>query len=302
MACFHPVHGYRAPNGQIVSSPSRGWIDRPASRRCGNCTGCRHDKSAEWAVRCVHESQSHKQNIFITLTYRPEDLPYPPSLDLKTFQDFNKKLRKHVFETSGQHIRFYHCGEYGSKSRRPHYHAIIFGYDFPDKRLHKVDKKTGEQLYTSETLSKIWGLGFASIGTVTFNSAAYVARYIVAKINGDLAADYYSWHDPITGEIFDLKPEYATMSLKPGIARAWFDKYSTDVFPHDHVIIKGRKMRPPKYYDTLYERVHADAYRKLKTRRLAKIHKSAQDNTPERLAVRKQVFLAKIKTLKRSLE
>ena len=94
MTCYFPVHGYRAPNGQIVSSPTRGYIDRPASRRCGNCDGCRYDKAASWAVRCMHESQLHKENIFITLTYRPEDLPYPPSLDLKTYQDFNKRLRQ----------------------------------------------------------------------------------------------------------------------------------------------------------------------------------------------------------------
>ena len=91
------------------------------------------------------------------------------------------------------------------------------------------------------------------------------------------------------------------MSLKPGIAAGWFEKFSTDVYPHDHVIVKGRKMQPPKYYDTLYERIHADAYKKVKHRRLAKRHKSIQDNTPERLAVRHQVFKSKVRNLKRSL-
>jgi hypothetical protein len=261
---------------------------QPLQLPCGQCKGCRYDRSKSWAIRCVHEAQLHKENCFLTLTYRPEDLPEDQSLNKRHFQLFMKKLRKHF---SDKKIRFYHCGEYGSKLGRPHYHAIIFGLDFADKRLHKIDKQTGEKLYTSATLSKIWDYGFASIGTVTFNSAAYVARYIVDKINGDLAEFHYS------GRL----PEYSTMSLKPGIAAGWFEKFSTDVFPHDRVIIKGREMRPPKYYDTLYERIHADAYLKIKRKRIDNAREHADDNTPERLAVRRIVFDAKTSTLKRSL-
>jgi hypothetical protein len=262
---------------------------QPLQLPCGQCKGCRYDRSKSWAIRCVHEAQLHSQNCFITLTYRPEDLPEDQSLNKKHFQDFMKRLRKHFAHIK---IRFYHCGEYGTQLGRPHYHAIIFGLDFEDKRLHQIDKNTGEKLYTSETLSKIWTFGFSSIGSVTFNSAAYVARYIVDKINGDLAEHHYS------GRL----PEYSTMSLKPGIAANWFEKYSTDVYPHDHIIHNGRELRPPKYYDTLYERIHAESYQKIKRTRIDNARKHADDNTPERLAVRAKVFAAKTSTLKRSLK
>lgn len=301
MTCYFPVHGWRAKNGsgQIVSNPKRGWTDLPASRKCGHCKGCRYDRAGAWAIRCMHEASLHAENSFITLTYRPADLPYPPSLNRSTFQKFMKRLRKRF---SDKRIRFYHCGEYGSQFGRPHYHAIIFGLDFPDKRFLKRDKKTGDVLYTSKILDELWGLGFASIGSVTYNSASYVARYVVDKINGDLAQIAYEWTDPETGEIFQKEPEYSTMSLKPGIAADWFEKYSGDVFPNDFVIVKGREAPVPKYYSTLYERAHEAQFQKIKSKRIAKSLKFRSDNTKERLAVKHEVFLSKVKQLKRSLK
>lgn len=296
MVCYHPVHGYRAPNGQIVSSPTRGYVDRPAVRRCRNCIGCRYDRASEWATRIMHEAQLHPFNSFITLTYSPEHLPADKSLDYTHFQKFMKRLRK----WHRKKIRFYMCGEYGSQLGRPHYHAIIFGLQFPDLRKHKFDKKTGETLFTSAVLTQLWPYGFSSIGSVTYASAGYVARYVVDKINGDLADDHY--FNPETGSW--RTPEFNNMSLKPGIAAGWFEKYGeTDVFPHDHVIVKGRKAPVPKYYNTLYERAHEDVYKSIKIKRALDRAKRTNhpDNTPERLAVKKQVFQAKVRNLKRSL-
>jgi len=54
---------------------------------------------------------------------------------------------------------------------------------------------------------------------------------------------------------------------RPGIAKAWIDKYYSDVFPHDYFMVNGKKMRPPKFYDGHFELVDPAAYKKLKSRR-----------------------------------
>ena len=216
MACFSPLKAWRDPlnpGGRLLFSPhtiggSLEHADRTCLKiPCGQCIGCRLEYSRSWAVRCCHESSLHIFNSFITLTYDPSHLPVDGSLNIEHFQKFMKRLRKKLHPLK---IRFFHCGEYGDLTRRPHYHALIFGYAFPDRKLFKKSK-SGD-LYTSELLTKVWGLGHASVGDLTFESAAYVARYIMKKVNGDLVKSHYEAIDYETGEIFNLKPEYVSIS------------------------------------------------------------------------------------------
>jgi hypothetical protein len=132
MACTRPLNAYQMPSGKIFFTPSRGakFIQLP----CGQCIGCRLAHSRDWATRCVHEAHMHDHNCFITLTYSPENLPEGGTLVRKHFTDFMKRLRK-ALAVDDISIRFFGCGEYGSKLERPHYHAIIFGYDFPHHSL-----------------------------------------------------------------------------------------------------------------------------------------------------------------------
>lgn len=233
----------------------------------------------------------------MTLTFAPEHLPDDWSLDVRHFQLFMKRLRKEF----GSGIRFYHCGEYGEKYGRPHYHAILFGLDFPDRRLHEKTPQ-GHNLYTSRILDRLWPYGHALIGDVTFQSAAYVARYIFKKINGDLAEEHYTFTVPTTGEIVRRKPEYTTMSRRPGIAHEWFKKFKSDVFPRDEVIIRGKKFRPPRYYDRQYELTDPEDFEMLKLKRLEASKAHADDNTPERLAVKEKVFAAQLSQLTRNVD
>lgn len=246
----------------------------------------------------MHEAQMHNNNSFITLTFSPEALEQrdnPWSLDVRDFQLFMKRLRKKF----GNGIRFYHCGEYGEKNRRPHYHACIFGFDFPDKELWKVTK-TGCKLYTSKSLEELWPYGFSTIGDVTFESAAYVARYIMKKITGDDAEDHYEWVDEETGEIYPLKPEYNTMSRRPGIGREWIDKYIDDVYPHDYVIVNGKKCKPPTYYDGVLETTRPYEFEEVKFERVDNAEKHIDNNTPDRLKTREACQMARLKMLPRS--
>ena len=249
MTCFSPLKGYKSSEinpatgkRSLVFTPREGYYDLPIKVPCGQCIGCRLERSRQWAIRCVHEASLHDRNCFLTLTYDDYHVPLDGSLNKAHFQNFMKRLRKKY----GVGIRYFHCGEYGEKFQRPHYHAIIFNHDFSDKYLWS--SKLGNDLYRSESLEGLWPYGHSSIGDVTFESAAYVARYITKKITGKEAEQHYEYCNKLTGEITQRQPEYVTMSRRPGIAKGWFDKYTTDVYPSDNIVIRGKKMKPPKYY------------------------------------------------------
>jgi len=296
------MYGWRSKNinqsgkRPITFNRLDAFTDLSITVPCGQCTGCRLERSRQWAIRCTHEATQHEENSFITLTYNDDYLPHNNSLVLKHFQNFMKRLRKSL-----QHrIRYYHCGEYGEIHGRPHYHACIFGHSFPDKNPWKLSND--EMLYRSSALETLWPYGYSSIGAVTFKSAAYVARYILKKVTGKNARDHYTSVDPDTGEITERTPEYTTMSRRPGIGSRWYLKFQSDVYPSDEVIMNGKKMRPPKYYDGLYEIQEPDLYKKIKRGRKKQAALHPEDQTPERLKVRCQVQNSQIKLLPRKVE
>lgn len=302
MPCYHPLKGYRAlkpnENGKypLTFNLRAGYHDMPVTVPCGQCIGCRLERSRQWAVRCLFEAQLHDDNCFITLTYDDEHLPPDQSLSLLDFQLFFKRLRKRF----GSGIRFLHCGEYGELNLRPHYHALIFGFDFPDKIVHRKDDQ-GYTIWTSEILSKLWPHGLHEIGSLTFDSAAYVARYVTKKVTGAAAEEHYQSVNLCTGEVIQRKPEYITMSRRPGIGSQWFDKYKSDVYPHDFVVVNGKRVRPPKYFDNLLEKEAPDQLKYLKYERVVNAQKNIENNTLRRLEDREICHQARIKSLKREL-
>lgn len=261
--------------------------------------------SRQWAVRIAHEASLYESNVFLTLTYRDEDLPAHDSLCLRDWQLFMKRLRKR----SGANIRFFHCGEYGETTHRPHYHAILFNYDFSDRKFLK-QTATGFAIDTSADLDEIWQKGDCYIGSVTFESAAYCARYVMKKLTGQRKSEYGN-----------REPEYATQSRRPGIGKPWLDKWNTDVFPNDFVILDGVKQRVPGYYDDLVKSTESpngfwttdktgypiwmphlrrteSELRKGKRTRSALKH--SDNNTPERMVVREELQQLRLLKLTRS--
>jgi len=303
MPCYSPLKGWRSatPNlsgkRPITFNIKSAFIDLPVTLPCGQCVGCRLERSRQWAIRCVHEAQMHDDNSFITLTFNDQHLPDDHSLDIVVFQKFMKRLRKRL---SPKLIRFYACGEYGETYGRPHYHACIFGYSFPDKKYWKTSN--GHMLYRSALLEATWTYGYSSIGQVSFDSAAYVARYILKKINGANAAAHYEYTNPETGEITNLKPEYTNMSRRPGIGSKWLDKYLSDIYPSDFVVINNKQMRPPKFYDAKFELFSPKEHALMKSKRKRDAKKHEDDNTLERLAVKESVQKSKLKHLPRNVE
>ena len=308
MACYHPLQAYRFP--PVGNTKSTIYFKKLDQRMeslklpCGQCVGCRLARSRMWATRCVHESKSYDQNAFITLTYNDEHCPYDGSLIKSHFQNFMKRLRKSI---DGKRIKYFHAGEYGEENKRPHYHACIFGHDFSDKALWSV--RDGVHLYTSDDLDALWGMGFCTVGDVTWQSAAYVARYVMKKVNGALrdkpdeitGLRPYERILPDTGEVVEVVPEYTTMSN--GIGKSYYENYSSDFYRNDNssgVYINGHDTTVPRYYDNLFQIDNPEKMAEIKEQRVKDMRKHAHDNTPERLADRETVKKAQISFLKRA--
>jgi len=252
MPCYHPLTAWRRKIGPypdtgiwpITFDASSGDPSQKLTIPCGKCLACKERKAREWSIRCMHESQMHDANCFITLTYDDESLKkYCPtgSLDKREFQLFMKRLRKAIYEQTSKQIRYYACGEYGDKFLRPHYHAAIFGYDFLLDRQQITN--TERALYTSATLRDAWQRGHVSIGNLDWASAAYIAGYVGKKQLGPSKRFHYQ----------GLAPEFNLSSRAPGLGSTWLDKFGTDIYQYDIAVLNGLTYRPPKYYDTKYD-------------------------------------------------
>ncbi|WNK13078.1 MAG: replication initiator protein [Microvirus sp.] len=294
MRCVRPIQAWQTDGGQIVFA-ERGKIRRSLTLRCGQCVGCRLERSRQWAVRCMHEAQLHVSNSFVTLTYDDEHVPRDGSLRYSDFQYFMKRLRLEYGPT-----RFYMCGEYGEQFKRPHFHACLFGLYFPDRVLFR-ETEAGSSIFTSVALTRLWPHGFSSVGDVTFESAAYVARYVMKKVTGALADDHYARVDSESGEMYWLVPEFTRMSLKPGIGAPWMDRFYPDVFPNDYVLVRGRKCRPPRYYQKWLTSLE-DCFTVDSSREALMTDSFKADSTPERLAVIETVAKSRLSFNRRSLE
>ncbi len=303
MACYHPISaglsGYSTNFAtgkvyrRVIFKQNDPDIIQAVSLPCGQCIGCRLERSRQWAMRCMHEAQLHTNNCFITLTYDDTHLPSDQSLHYRDFQLFIKRLRKRYPTTK---ISYYMAGEYGENFGRPHFHACIFGLDFHDKKLWKRTS-SGSLIYRSSDLETLWPFGYSSIGDVNFESAAYVARYIMKKQTGKNSKNHYT--DKETGVI--KTPEFNKMSLKPAIGLNWYKKYKNDVFPHDYIVLRGQKIKPPKYYDLQFKNENPYEYEQIIAIRENGAKLNYADNTYERLAVKEQVVTAKLRKLKRTL-
>lgn len=320
MVCYTPLKAYRSqdvsPGGKrpLTFNPLRALEGTAIPLPCGQCLGCRIARSKEWATRALHEARCWPRNAFITLTFDDEHVPLNYSVSKREWQLFLKRLRDRLGP-----FRYLGCAEYGDLEGRPHYHGLLFNFDFPDKKLYR--HRNGKPVFRSQILSEVWPYGFHEIGDVTYQSAAYVARYCMKKITGDQADEHYFRPSPADDmRMHEVEPEFATMSRRPGLGTEWYRRFKADAFPSDFIVVDGRKMRPPAFYlrkvetedqeltaepapgHFLRDLAKGEAVR-IKRRRKQFSAEPAQrwNSTPERLAVRRDVQQAKANRLVRSL-
>jgi hypothetical protein len=318
MTCFAPIKGYRSKEvgksgkRKLVFKPEHGIPCSETEIPCGQCIGCRFDKSRQWAVRAVHEAQMHEDNCFITLTYNEENIPEDRSVSKEVLQKFLKRYRKEINKHGGKQIRFMACGEYGHLRNRPHYHLLIFGWRDPQEYLWSKSK-SGEILFRSPVLERAWTEGYSSVGNLTFQSAAYTARYVTKKVTGKRAKQEYRIFDKETGEIIEIQPEFALMSLgrrnedneeldNGGIGYKWYKKYFESDCSKDFITVNRSKMAIPDYYYRLLEQKDPERYEKIKELHREMAKKKAKDNTVERLIQKQKVFERRTENLVRTLE
>lgn len=298
MSCFYPRDAWLPLSGvgRIVFNEPMGLPGSHFLIPCGQCSGCREDYAITWSNRLILESKYHESNSFITLTYDNPHLPPGGTLVLRDFQLFMKRVRAH-FAKLYPHLRisFYCCGEYGDHPEpgqrfgRPHYHVILFGVNFIEDRKPIHKNKQGDQLYCSETLTRLWGKGLCDIGDVTPQSCKYVAGYVNKKLNGEKGIEHYNMIDPETGEVlYSWKKEFATMSRRPSIGLRHYKDHGLADYRRGAIIIKGKRAQIPKSFDRQLLKDDPLLMESIKTGRF----EDAQDPerqwncTPERLAVR----------------
>lgn len=332
MPCYSPLHGWRDEFTGGIKFRRGKSNDEDMSVACGQCLGCRLDRSRHWAMRIVHEAamveESGGSSCFVTLTYRNEwdcderqrvaglHVPEDWSLSKRVPQLFFKRLRKRF----GAGIRYFQCGEYGSVCRhgidlskvrcplcsvgRPHYHAVLFNCSFDD--LEPYEERLGELRFTSPTLEAVWGYGFVDVGAVTFESAAYVARYALKKVTGVRADEHYAQVNE-DGSLRWVQPEFCTMSRGAkgghGIGYDWFQKYKSDVFPSNEVPVPGSGVfkSVPRYYDELFALEDPLSMEQIKEVRRKFAEENASEYSPERLMSKYKVKKAQVQMLKRTI-
>ncbi len=272
-------------------------------------------------MRCIHEASLYELghgSCFVTLTYRDEDVPEAWSLTPAGDSDFQKFIRR-LRKKTEQKIRYFMVGEYGTFCRhsrmgvevladncefccvgRPHYHAILFNRTFSDAEV--CGRRGDIFYYTSKELEKIWGLGIVQIGEVNVKTAAYTARYCLKKVTGQNAPFFYQNLTP-DGEIFQVQPEYATMSRRPGIGADWFKKYKSDCFPSDEVPVSGWGVIPkvPRYYADIFEVDNPETLEEVKRSRKRFRDEHVLEYTPERLMEKYKVKKRQVEFLKREM-
>lgn len=237
----------------------------------------------------MHECQMHESAWFLTLTYADDKIPEYGSLYPEHLSVLFKALRKRERQTArfrgrrARPISYFACGEYGERTKRPHYHAVLFGAEFLDKRVFRV--AGGNRVWRSRALEARWTHGFSEFGTVTEASASYVAGYVKKKVSKKVNPDAYVRVDDWTGELVKIHPEFSRMSLKPAIGKRWIEKYWQEVYPRDRVVVEGREYRPPRYYDKWMDDNHPEVMLEVREKR----YEEAVDLSPEKLRAKEEI-------------
>lgn len=302
--------------GELIPDPDWEVIEAP----CGQCIGCRLDYSRQWAIRITKEAEQWPQSWFVTLTYDQENLPWVDTVNTETGElvlgnplfpkhltKFMKDLRDHWrYHYNHQNIRFFACGEYGEKYQRPHYHICLLNMPIPEELLEAAgNNELGDTYYNCPTIEKIWGKGIVKLGALTWQSAAYVARYIVKKQKGQGSDAWYKSRGQI--------PEFTRMSRKPGIGREWFEQHKEEIYKNDEIFLPKRngaiRLKPAAYYDRLYDLEQPEQMQKIKETRKQKAVKARRlklakttDNIEEIVAKAERLHIERSRLLIRNLD
>lgn len=274
------IQGTGYDDSRIIVSPDfhfTGEINGVITRiPCGKCIGCRNDIARRWSARCYNEAQSVgvRNCCFVTLTFNNKMLYSRDnvwSLNKKSFSGFIKRLRSRIKDKYGiDGVRFFSCGEYGSLKGRPHYHMLIFGFNFPDKKImqgsnypkklqpHQINGRVIYN-YSSEFLNSCWSpagsdesFGFATISDLTFEDCAYTARYVLKKLGQFEKSN-------------KRESEFINASRMPGLGYDFFRRYYKNILCAGRIDLgNGRFSDIPRYYVDKLKEFDPEYYEKFR--------------------------------------
>lgn len=293
MKCLRPVRYYRDDKGNVSHNPNNVKVAAEGFRPCQYCINCRLRRAESNAIRMVHESQFHSQNSFITLTYDDDHLPPNSNLRYDDVSDWLKRLRRRLDKTSYKNsLSLYRVGEYGGETSRPHYHMVLFGFDFRDTSIKykgiqnavTQSSKTDDRVYYKSTFATdSWANGFVDIGNVDYSTCLYTAKYVTKKLYGrdaygELESERSSSSKGFKYPKFIRKPKnhpsyniiphpLAGLRTSYPIGHRWIEKYYRDVYPHDFIVHSGKKLQPPRYYDDWLAINHPKLFSEVKRKR-----------------------------------
>lgn len=326
--------------------------------KCRKCNECKMEYARDWSIRCAHEYQMVGKGAFITLTIddtkvnlfnerknlqhyckrcvngnRYIRFPINYTLSRGMIQDELKRMRDILFKKYGISIRYFGCGEYGSENDRPHYHVLIFGYDFPDRYLIETSKK-GIPIYFSEELQSLWKYGIAKLQEINHRACMYTAKYCLKKLKfcddieeyeqyfgrepeflfmsrGNCNAKRCPFIDEIVKNCKEMKslkslnnPYCKDCKFKRGgIGFDWFAHYYLDILKIGYITIDSIKYPIPKYYLDVLKLTDLKMYDKYKLNLLNKIDELEElkpsIRSSEHLKIKKKIIKSKLQTSSR---
>lgn len=242
--CTREITAYQNPTG---GRPIFGWEGvknglPQLKLPCGKCPECCKDYYTMWATRGSRELARWDSSLFVTLTYDNDHLPPDNSLRKKDVQDFLKRLKKRFGSSKSNPIRQIYCGEYGSLTKRPHYHVILFNVDFVDKTPFRKTEK-GDQVFVSKVLRELWPFGNSEFGFAQPGSIAYLFKYVLKKKSRkEKEQPLIIEHDGVT---YEVAHEFIEASRNPGIGAHMRDSQS---IKKGYLSVNGVRTKLPKYY------------------------------------------------------
>lgn len=326
---------------------------------CGKCVECRRTYSRDWSVRCYHESLCHTANCFITLTLDnlankrfEEEIErsckngtnkyckncvngsryYKYSIDYSLAKGFIlgwiKKFRDYLYRNYKISIRYFGCGEYGSLNERPHYHILIFGYNFPTitknnrikyRTFDDIFSKKGVRMKISEELQHLWPYGMSYVEDLNMYACSYVAQYVMKKQKSfDDTDEYFDFYYGRVPEFLFMskgncqvnrckfidkicKDNYNSLrnvnipychkcnKTRGGLGYNWLMKYYHDVIKLGYIVIDGKKYPFPKYYMDIIKLTDYEKYIDIKLHNIYYINDQILNGSDENSTERNEI-------------
>jgi len=291
----------------IFSKYKNADLTQPLKIPCGKCEVCVLNRARDLAKRAYDEfrfptgkgqGRTRKgppqpfTGMFLTLTYSNEHLPSCGHFDEQDLVLFVKRLRKNC----PVQIRTLGVAEYGENTGRAHFHLLVFGYEFKDKKLLRNTNSTHSgqsyDIFESKMLQKLWNKGISEFGSVTEQSCSYVARYMFKKNKKEKHGEYCE----VCKNKKPLKSKVICRSRRPGLGSQFCDSFVSVDRARRFIMGDSSRESLPRFYIDRVRRLSSECDREGLTSQ-PNFTKDRSKETQERINDEKIINKARLKNL-----